>query len=148
MDEDLRYLKLISIFHYIVGSIAALFAFIPIIYVVVGMLAISMPGFFESEGEVLPVFIGWIFIIIGTGLVVLGWAFAVCTIIAGRYLARQVHYMFCMVMAAIECIFMPFGTVLGVFTIVVLAKPSVKEMFEQTVVSKPTGAPPGGSTRA
>jgi len=34
------------------------------------------------------------------------------------------------VMAAIECIFMPFGTVLGVFTIVVLARPSVKEMFE------------------
>lgn len=148
MNEDLQYLKLLSIFHYVVGGLAALFAFIPIIYIVFGILAICIPASFESEGEAMPAFIGWIFIIIGTGLVVLGWAFAVCTICAGRYLARQVHYMFCMVMAAIECIFMPFGTVLGVFTIVVLAKPSVKEMFEQTAASKPSGAPQGGSTRA
>ena len=33
--------------------------------------------------------------------------------------------------------FMPFGTVLGVFTIIVLAKPSVEEMFEQAAVPKP-----------
>jgi hypothetical protein len=32
-------------------------------------------------------------------------------------------------MAAISCIFMPFGTVLGVFTIIVLLRPSVKELF-------------------
>jgi hypothetical protein len=148
MNEDLQYLKLLSIFHYIVGGIAALFAFIPIIYIVFGILAICIPGPFESESDAITVFMGWIFIIIGMVLVVLGWAFAVCIIMAGRYLARQVHYMFCMVMAAIECIFMPFGTVLGVFTIVVLAKPSVKEMFEQTAVSTPTGAPPDRSTRA
>jgi hypothetical protein len=148
MNEDLQYLKLLSIFHYVVGGIAAVLAFIPIIYIVFGILAICSPGPFESEGETITVFMGWIFIITGTVFVVLGWAFAVCIICAGRYLARQVHYMFCMVMSAIECIFMPFGTVLGVFTIVVLAKPSVKEMFEQTAVSKPTGTPPDGSTKA
>jgi hypothetical protein len=90
---------------------------------------------------------GWIFIIIGSGFILLGWAFAVCIICAGRYLALQVRYMFCMVMAAIECIFMPFGTVLGVFTIVVLARPSVKEMFEQAAAPKPKSAQPGGSAR-
>ena len=58
MNEDLQYLKLLSIFHYIVGGIAALFAFIPIMYVVLGILAIYMPASFESEGEAMPVFIG------------------------------------------------------------------------------------------
>jgi hypothetical protein len=96
----------------------------------------------------MPLFIGWIFIIIGAVLIVLGWAFSACIIIIGRSLARQVHYMFCVVVAAIECIFMPFGTVLGVFTIVVLTRPSVKEMFEQNAVPKPTDAPSGGSSRA
>ena len=33
-------------------------------------------------------------------------------------------------MAGIECIFMPFGTVLGVFTIIVLMRPSMKELFD------------------
>jgi hypothetical protein len=32
-------------------------------------------------------------------------------------------------MAAIACMLMPFGTVLGVFTIIVLMRPSVKELF-------------------
>jgi hypothetical protein len=136
MNDDLHYLKLLSIFHYIVGGLAVLFAFFPVIYVAMGILAVCAPGSLEPEGEAVPLVIGLVFIIIGAVFVVLGWAFAFCVILAGRYLARQVHYMFCMVMGAIECIFMPFGTVLGVFTIIVLARPSVKERFERTAVSK------------
>jgi hypothetical protein len=147
MNEDLQYLKLLSIFHYIVGGLAVLFSFIPIIYVVIGILAVSIPGTFEAEGDAMPLFFGWIFIIIGAVLLVLGWAFSACLMIAGRSLGRQVHYIFCMVIAGIECMFMPFGTVLGVFTIVVLARPSVKEMFEQNTVSKQTSAPTSGSAR-
>jgi len=140
MKDDLQYLKLLSIFHYIVGGLAALFSFIPIIYVVIGILAVCIPGTFVGQGEAMPAFIGWIFIIIGAILIVLGWTFSACLIIAGRSLGRQVHYIFCMVIAGIACMFMPFGTVLGVFTIVVLARPSVKEMFEQNAVSKPPAA--------
>ncbi len=140
MNEDLQYLKLLSIFHYVVGGLAALFSFIPVIYVVIGILAVCIPGSFAGEGEAMPLFVGWIFIIIGAVLIVLGWAFSACLIIAGRSLARRIHYMFCIVMAAIECIFMPFGTVLGVFTIVVLARSSVKEMFELNAVPKSPAA--------
>jgi len=32
-------------------------------------------------------------------------------------------------MAAIACINMPFGTALGVFTLIVLARPTVKALF-------------------
>lgn len=129
MNEDREYLRLLSIFHYVVGGLAALFACFPIIYIAVGVLAVYAPGTMDAEGDALPALFGWVFIVVGAGLMLLGWAFVVFTIITGRYLARQVHYMFCMVMAAIECIFMPFGTVLGVFTIIVLARPSVKKMF-------------------
>jgi len=44
-------------------------------------------------------------------------------------LKRRVSYTFCLVVAGIECILMPFGTVLAVFTIVVLMKDSVKALF-------------------
>lgn len=37
--------------------------------------------------------------------------------------------MYCLVMAGIECMFMPFGTVLGVFTIIVLMRESVQKLF-------------------
>ena len=36
-------------------------------------------------------------------------------------------------MAGIECIFMPVGTVLGVFTIIVLVRNSVKALFGMPV---------------
>jgi uncharacterized membrane protein len=114
MNEDLQYLKLLSIFHYIVGGFAAVFSFIPVIYVVIGILAVCIPGSFEGEGEAMPLFIGWIFIIIGAVLIVVGWTFSACIIIAGRSL--------------------------GVFTIIVLARPSVKEMFELNTVPKSPAA--------
>ena len=58
-----------------------------------------------------------------------GLAFAVCVILTGRYIVRHKHYIFCLVMASLNCLFMPFGTILGVFTIVVLMRPSVKTLF-------------------
>lgn len=58
-----------------------------------------------------------------------GWAFAVCVILAGRFIVRRKHYIFCLVIASLNCLFMPFGTILGVFTIVVLIRPSVKALF-------------------
>jgi hypothetical protein len=63
--------------------------------------------------------------------ILLGWTFAVCLIVAGRRLASQRSYTFCLVMAALACMFMPFGTVLGVLTIIVLMRPSVKSLFGQ-----------------
>ena len=62
--------------------------------------------------------------------IVLGWVFAALVAFAGRNLARRTRYNYCLVMAGIECIFMPVGTVLGVFTIIVLVRDSVKEMFK------------------
>jgi hypothetical protein len=38
-------------------------------------------------------------------------------------------------MAGIACVFMPFGTVLGVFTIIVLMRDSVRRLFGRPVSS-------------
>jgi hypothetical protein len=41
-------------------------------------------------------------------------------------------------MACIECLFLPFGTILGVFTIIVLSRESVKALFPTAGEQKPT----------
>jgi hypothetical protein len=66
--------------------------------------------------------------IAGTGLL-LGLGLAICLVLAGRALLERKHYTFCLVMACVSCMFMPFGTVLGVFSLLVLLRPSVKELF-------------------
>lgn len=129
MNEDLQHLKLLSIFHYVVGGLTALFACFPIIHLVIGILAVVAPDSMNSHGEPMPAFFGWFFIIFAACFILAGWALAVCVILAGRYLSRRIHHTFCLIMAGLECIFMPLGTVLGVLTIIVLVKPSVKELF-------------------
>jgi hypothetical protein len=130
MNQDQEHLKLLSIFHYIVGGIAALFSFFPIIHLVLGILFLFAPDRIQGSGGFPPPpFIGWIFAILGTSFMLLGWAFAACLIMAGQFIARCKHYIFCLVIASLNCLFMPFGTVLGVFTIVVLMRPSVKTLF-------------------
>lgn len=103
---------------------------------------ILAPGKFMAHGtiqhtaEAPPAFIGWIFLGAGIFFVLLGWALAGMILINGRMLARRRHYLFCQVAAGIECLFMPFGTVLGVFTLIVLQRPSVRALFA------PPPAPP------
>ncbi len=129
MNKDQDYLNLLSIFHYIVGGIAVLFSFLPLIHIILGTLFLFIPERFSDLGHPLPCFLGWIFIIVGVGCMLVGLTFAVCMILTGRYLARHKHYIFCLVIASLNCLFMPFGTILGVFTIVVLTRPSIKALF-------------------
>ena len=134
MNQDLEHLRLLSIFHYILGGIMACIACIPLIHVAMGLLIIFSPAFFGGHGQNLsdnspPVFIGWFFVILGGLFVFLGWVIAVLTVLAGRNLARQRCHTFCFVVACLLCVAMPFGTVLGVFTILVLNRNTVKTLF-------------------
>ncbi|MCD4724655.1 MAG: hypothetical protein K8R63_07405 [Bacteroidales bacterium] len=90
---------------------------------------IVAPEAFESDGDAPPAFFGWFFVIFASAFIIAGFIFASMVITSGRFLSKRKHYMFCMVIAGIECLFMPFGTVLGVFTIIVLSRDSVKNMF-------------------
>ena len=128
-NEDIKHVELLSMFHYIVGGITAFFSCIPFIHVAIGLAMLSGKMFQEGHGSPPPAFIGWIFVIMGSIFIVLGWSMAVCIIAAGRQLKRHRNRMFCMVVAGLECMFMPFGTVLGVFTLIALNKDSIKEMF-------------------
>jgi hypothetical protein len=126
---DDEHLKLLSIFHYVVGGMAALFACFPIIHLVVGLFFILAPEKFGQGSQQPPAFIGWFFVAFASVFILVGWALAVLALISGRWIARRKHYTFCFVVACVECIFMPFGTVLGVFTILVLNRQSVKGVF-------------------
>ena len=123
MNDDEKYLKMLSVFHYVVGGLAACFACIPIIHLSIGIA--MLVGAIDDA----PEFVGALLVLIAIFAMLMGWTLAVCIIIAGRCLAKRKRYMFCLVIAAISCVFMPFGTVLGVFTIIVLMRPSVKELF-------------------
>ena len=129
-NTDNEHLKLLSIFHYVVGGMAALFACLPILHLILGLFFILAPEKFGHGSQQPPAFIGWFFVAFASVFILMGWTLAVLVLIAGTFIARRKHYTFCFVVACVECIFMPFGTVLGVFTILVLNRASVKESFD------------------
>ena len=129
MDQNAEQLRLLSIFHYIIGAIMALFSLFPVIHLAMGIAMVA--GVFDNpnQGQPPPTWFGWFFILFALTFIVIGLAVATCVLIAGRNLSRRTGYMFCFVVACIECLFMPFGTILGVFTIVVLNRQGVRELF-------------------
>ena len=132
-NDDSKNLDLLSMFHYVVGGITALFSCMPFIHVFIGIATLTgkLIQCDKSAGPPEALF-GWLFIIMGTVFILLGWSLAVCMFITGKKLKNRKSRMFCVVIAAIECMFMPFGTILGVFTLIVLNKDSVKELFAQS----------------
>jgi len=128
-EQDREHLHLLSLFHFLVAGATALFFSMFVIHFVVGVSALVRP---EKFGPRPPgALFGIVFALMGAGTVLAGWTTAILFVLAGRYLRRQVHYTFCLVVAALGCTCcQPLGTVLGVFTIIVLLRPSVKAAFQ------------------
>jgi hypothetical protein len=139
MNQDKEHLQLLAIFHYVVAGLAGLFSFFPLLYTTIGAIFIfaARHGTAKPGEDLPPEFLGWIFAVLGALLFLIGIAMAICILIAGRSLALRKRYSFAFVMACIECLFIPFGTILGVFTIVVLSRESVRGLFYTAAAQAP-----------
>ena len=130
MSQDSEHLKLLWIFHYVDAGMTAVISCIPFIHFFMG-LALATGAFPDTDPEAQTVGIA---IMIFAGFFILaGWTLAALIAFAGRSLQTRKRYTFCLVMAGINCIFIPIGTVLGVFTIIVLIRDSVKQLFGKAV---------------
>jgi hypothetical protein len=129
-QQDAEYLKLLAIFHYVLAGMMALWGSFPIIHFLFG-IAILFGDFIEAKpGEPDPALFGVLFALMAGAFITVGWSLALCTFMAGRCLALRRNYTYCLIVAGVmAAICTPFGTVLGVFTIIVLMRPSVKEAF-------------------
>jgi hypothetical protein len=136
MNQDEQQLQLLSIFHYVVAGMVAFLSCIPFIHLVVGVLFVT--GNLDHGKNQPPAIIGWVFIAVASAVILSGWTLAALLVSAGRFLKRRVHHTFCCVAAGVACMFMPLGTALGVFTLIVLMRPSVKALFD--VRARPAAA--------
>ena len=130
-SPDAEHLRLLSIFHYVVAGMQALFACFPILHFLIGAAMVFLPGKMgDAKGGGPPAFVGLLFMAFAGAFILAGLTLAACTVLVARSLQQRRRHLFCMVMAGIEAATcMPFGTVLGVLTIIVLMRPSVKQAF-------------------
>ncbi|HET6442125.1 MAG TPA: hypothetical protein VFH53_07095 [Phycisphaerae bacterium] len=131
-NRDEEHLRLLKIFYYIFGGIVAFQASIPLIHVAIGIIILIAAAAGGGGDAGPPAVMGLLFVCIGGAMVLIGWTLAICAFFAARCLSRRTAYVFCFAIAVLSCLCIPYGTVLGIFTIIVLVRPSVKAIFERT----------------
>jgi hypothetical protein len=134
-QSDYDHLRWLSIAYYIMGAISGLCACIPAVYLALGAAMVTGAFNAPQNQNGPPPELGWLFIVVAIVLIGLGWAMATALLVTGRNLSRCQGYTFCFVVAvAAMLLSQPFGTILGIFTLIVLLRPSVKQLFEQARV--------------
>jgi hypothetical protein len=131
--QDREHLRLLSIGHYVYAGITAVFSLFPLFHVGFGLLMALSPAFARppSGSGPPPQIFGLLFIVIGGAIILVGETFALLNYLAGRFVKQRRSRTFILVIDALNCLNVPLGTVLGVFTFVVLSRPSVRAQFER-----------------
>ena len=141
MDEESRqsildaeHLRLLALGYRISAGLSALFSLLGLLYIALGVFfAAIIPKLPQGRGgPPPPAFIGILFGLIGAAFMVVSLAMAAAKFFTARCLDRRTGRTFCQVVAVISCLGIPYGTILGAFTFIVLSRPSVRELFGAT----------------
>jgi len=142
-SKDAEHLRTLVICHYIKAGLTLMMsAFIPLHYALMRM-AFTNPEFTKGmkeagkNGQPMPfdpqqffALFQWLYVIGGVFML----AAIILTVMSGRFIQRRVNRTFSIVVSGFLCLFFPFGTILGIFTIIVLTKESVMRLYDEAKV--------------
>lgn len=128
-QKDDEHIRLLSIFHFLVAGLSMIGLAFVCIHAALTYHIILQPEVQTSKAfptSFLPMFIvGYVLM----GLICV--AFGIANCLSALYMKRRKHRIFSLVMGGINCIQFPLGTTLGVFTFLVLSRPSVIATYTQ-----------------
>lgn len=138
LQRDDEHLRLLAIFFYISAALHAVLGCLPTLHVTIGLIMLLGAGDFGPPGgdDVFLRAIGLMFTIVAGAIILVSWALALANVLTGRFLSERRHLAFCRAVAIVECLFVPLGTLLGVFTLVVLTRPSIVAQFDAVAAAR------------
>jgi hypothetical protein len=127
---DAGHVKLLAIFHFVLAGLSLLGLGFLFMHWLVMHTFMSDPALWKDAkggpppAQIFAVF-KWFYLFFGAVIVAIGLG----NLVSGWCLLRRRARIFSLVMAGIDCLGFPFGTVLGVFTLIVLLRESVVELY-------------------
>jgi hypothetical protein len=128
---DADHLKLLAIFHFVLAGLSILGLGFLFLHWFLMHTVFENPELWKNQQGTPPpeeffAIFKWFYgfmgvIIVGSGVV---------NLISGLFIRRNVNRTFSLIVAGANCLCFPFGTALGVFTLVVLLRDSVRERYE------------------
>ncbi len=129
-------LRLLGIFHYVAGGLHFLFGSLGLIHLSIGLgLMMGSKDLIGAGTAPFPPMFGLLFAVAGGTFVLFGWTLGILTIASGRCIAARKKRTFSIVMGAINCAMVPFGTALGVFTLILLTKDETIQLYSANNLS-------------
>jgi hypothetical protein len=130
-NVDVDHLNLLSIFYFVTAALAFLSIFFFIGYYEFMHFIFTNPDMWKNQKGGPPpreIFdmVKWVFVVGGFFSVIAG----VLNLMSGLFLRQRKHRTFSLIIAALNCLQIPLGTALGVFTIIVLVRPSVVQIYD------------------
>jgi hypothetical protein len=132
IDEE--HLKMLSLGYVVSAGVSAFYSLFGLLYVFMGIM-MSTTHFpspqtpANSAQTPSPAFVGWIFTGIGLAFFLSAIAVTAARFRAAWCIKHRKGRVFCMVIAGIGCLELPYGTVLGIFSFLVLGRESVVQLF-------------------
>jgi len=131
IDSD--HLTLLSVFHFVAAGLSILGILFLFAHYSIFRTVISNPQMWQNQrqgpgpAEFVNIFsmLRWVYLVFGIWFLASG----VLNVISGIFIRARTHRMFSVVVSALNCVHIPFGTALGVFTIIVLMRDSVREVY-------------------
>lgn len=124
-NTDRQYLSLLSFFNYVLGGIHLSITIVSLAFFFQTWRVVSR---YDSQGT--PFSFGDLLLSYGLVLLFVGLTYSLLTIASGRCLARQKGYGFSFTIACLQCISIPLGTILGIVTINILLRDSVRLLYQ------------------
>jgi hypothetical protein len=140
-SPDNQHLKLLEIFHYVMVGLAAGGILFMFVHYMIMSTVFTNPHILEQlrksqeqQHQAMP-FDPAQFIHAFIWFYVFMWAWGLVSLVMNLVSGLAIHgrrwRMFSMIVAGFNCINLPFGTILGVFTLIVLVRPSVAALYNE-----------------
>jgi hypothetical protein len=123
---DGEHLKLLSIGYWVWGGIMGAYSVgIGLYFAFIGTVFLSIPDGADAPPDVFR----WFFPVMGIAMFLAFGTLAALQIANGFWIRKRVRRVLSMVIAGFTCASVPVGTMLGVFSFVVLARPTVRALY-------------------
>ena len=130
---DQEHLKLLSIGYLVSGGMSAFFSLFGLMYAFMGLMmrAVISSAAQSSQhpNQVPPPEIAWFFGLFGLAIFLFMITLAALKFRVAWCLKRRRSRTFCLVVAGLSCLGIPYGTMLGVFSFIVLGRGSIQTLF-------------------
>ena len=141
--RDAEHLQLLSIFHFVMAGLALLGILFLLCHYAIFSTVFNNPKMWQNQKDGPPpaeffAAFKWLYLFFGTGMLACG----SLNLLSGFSLRARKRRMFSLVVAGINCLMFPLGTALGVFTIIILQRDSIRELYEDDQGAKVSSAAP------